>query len=97
MQIAVDPDPAGPLVQVRAAVPVVLQVGVEQTGRTAVEGERGGRHLAEFDLEGSGVGGEQLTESGVEHIEYLLGALFVRRLGNRHGGCLLVALVWIFC
>lgn len=77
VQIAVDPHPAGPLVQIRSAVlyGLRLQVPVEQARRAPVEGEGGGGHLPEFHAEGRGVGGEQLSEGGVEDGEDLLAAL----------------------
>src|SRR6185437_3427804 len=50
VQIALDPYPASPLVS-----PRIVQfgdVGIEQAGTTAVEGERIGGHLAELGAEG---------------------------------------------
>lgn len=84
VQIAVDPHPAGPVVQVRAAVPLPLQVVVEQARRAPVEGERRARHLAELDPEGRRVRGQELAESGVENLENLLPALRCAGLRFRH-------------
>lgn len=90
MQIAVDPDPAGALVQVGAAALVLVQIGVEQAGRAPVEGERRGRHLAELDPESGRIGGQELAEGGLENGEYVLAALLSAGLRDRHRWCLLV-------
>jgi len=90
VEIAVDPDPAGLLVQVRAAVGLPLQVRVEQARGAPVEGEGGSGHLPELHAEGRGVGGEELAEGGVEDGEDVLTALGCGGLRDRHRGCLLV-------
>ena len=63
------------LVEERAVVLLALQVGVEERGGAAVEGEGGGRHLPELHPERGRVGGEELAERGVEDGEDLLAAL----------------------
>ena len=60
MQVALDPDAAGPLVG-----PSVLplgDVGVEDAGAAAIERERVGGHLAELGAECVGVGLHQIGE-----------------------------------
>nr|WP_249375055.1 hypothetical protein [Streptomyces sp. I05A-00742] len=74
VEVAVDPHPAGAVVQVRSGVPPVGQVVVEEAGRAPVEGEGGGGHLPELDAEGGRVGCQQLSERGVEDGEDLLAA-----------------------
>ena len=60
MQIALDPDPAGPLVG--PSVLALGNVGVEDTGASAVERERVSGHLPELGAEGVGVGLHQIFE-----------------------------------
>ena len=67
VQVALDPDPAGALGVEPGAVHVgerarAGDVGVEQAGRAAVEGERVLGHAPELGAEGGRVGGHQVGE-----------------------------------
>jgi hypothetical protein len=57
---------------------------VEEARRAAVEGEGGGRHLAELHAERRRVGGQKLAEGGVEDGEDLLAAVLLVELRDRH-------------
>lgn len=80
MQIAMDPDAAGALVEEGTAVLLLVEVVVEETGRAAVKGEGGGGHLAELALERGRVAGEEIAKGVVEHLEDLVAALLDTQL-----------------
>lgn len=84
VQVTVNPDLLGLVVQEGAGVLLGFEIVVKEAGRATIKGKSRGGHLAELALEGSWIAGKQFSKGIVEDIENLLATLLDAGLIGGH-------------